>query len=69
MTGLDALRAEMFSLAVRWGWRGDNPCKGIERNQEQKRHRYLTAAELARLTEALGELRTYLQPTPCGCCC
>jgi integrase len=30
---------------------------GVERNPEQKRHRYLTAAELERLTAALAELR------------
>ena len=49
--------SKMFSLAIRWGWRSDNPCKGIERNQESKRQRYLTGAELARLTKALAELR------------
>lgn len=50
-----ALLSKMVSLAVRWGWRADNPCKGVERNQEQKRHRYLSGAELARLTQALAE--------------
>ena len=29
-----ACLSKMFSLAVRWGWRSDNPCKGVERNQE-----------------------------------
>jgi integrase len=51
-----AVLSKMFSLSVRWGWRLDNPCKGIERNQEQKRHRYLSGAELKRLTKALAEL-------------
>ena len=51
-----AVLSKMFSLAVRWGWRTDNPCKGAERNQENKRHRYLTGPELARLTTALAEL-------------
>ena len=51
-----AVLSKMFSLAVRWGWRTDNPCRGIERNQEQKRHRYLSGAELKRLTKALAEL-------------
>jgi len=46
----------MFSLAVRWGWRADNPCRGVERNQENKRHRYLSGAELTRLSEALAVL-------------
>jgi integrase len=52
-----ALLSRMFSMAIRWRMRADNPCKGVERNQEQKRHRYLTGAELARLTTALAELR------------
>jgi integrase len=51
-----AVLSKMFSLAIRWGWRTDNPCRGIERNQEQKRHRYLSGAELKRLTKALDEL-------------
>jgi integrase len=52
-----ACLSKMFSLAIRWGWRADNPCKGIERNSENKRQRYLSGAELARLTAALVELR------------
>ena len=51
-----AVLSKMFSLAVRWGWRTDNPCRGIERNQEEKRHRYLSAAELTRLSKALAKL-------------
>ncbi len=50
-----AVLSKMFSLAVRWGWRTDNPAKGIERNQEEKRHRYLTGDELGRLTIALAQ--------------
>ena len=49
-----ALLARMFTMAIRWQWRTDNPCRAIERNQEHKRRRYLTAAELARLTQALA---------------
>jgi integrase len=52
-----ALLSKMFSLAIRWGWRSDNPCRGIERNQEQKRRRYLSGDELARLTVALAAHR------------
>jgi integrase len=48
-----ALLSRMFSMAIRWGWRTDNPCKGIERNDEPKRRRYLSTDELARLIEAL----------------
>ena len=50
-----ALLSRVFSLAIRWGLRSDNPCKGIERNQEHKRRRYLSADELGRLTQALSE--------------
>jgi len=51
-----AVLSKMLSLAVRWGWRPDNPCKGIERFGEEKRTRYLTGAELDRLTTALDKL-------------
>jgi integrase len=46
---------KMFNLAIHWKWRLDNPAKGVERNQEFKRERYLSAAELARLSEALAK--------------
>jgi integrase len=49
-----ALLGKMFSLAIRWGWRADNPAKGIELNPENKRERYLGGDELARLTQALA---------------
>ncbi len=52
-----ALLSRMFNLSVRWGWRADDPAKGIERNQETKRHRYLSADELASLMRALAEHR------------
>jgi integrase len=48
-----ALLSKMFSLAVRWHMRPDNPVRGIERNSESPRHRYPTGAELARLATAL----------------
>jgi integrase len=50
-----AVLSKMFGLAIKWRWRTDNPAKGIERNDEQKRHRYLSVAELASLTKALAE--------------
>ena len=50
-----ALISKMFSLAVRWGWRADNPCRGVERSHEEKRTRYLTAEEIGRLTKTLDE--------------
>jgi integrase len=44
--------AKMFALAIRWQMRADNPAKGIERNVEHKRKRYLTPTEQARLMDA-----------------
>jgi integrase len=43
-----------FNLAIRWGWRADNPASGVHRNHEEKRTRYLSAAEILRLSEALA---------------
>jgi integrase len=45
----------MFNLAVEWTWRPDNPAKGIERYEEQKRERWLLDEELRRLCAALDE--------------
>jgi integrase len=52
-----AVLSKMFNLAIRWGWLSDNPCKGIERNPENKRRRYLSGDELVRLTTVLAEHR------------
>jgi integrase len=49
-----ALVSKMFSLAVTWEWRADNPCHGIKKNAETKRERYLSPDELRRLTSALA---------------
>jgi integrase len=46
--------SKAFALACRWKMRDTNPCKGIERNYEQKRKRYLNGDELARLVTALA---------------
>jgi integrase len=46
---------KLFTLAVRWHMRPDNPAKGIELNVEHKRRRYPTPAELRRLTVALDQ--------------
>ena len=48
-----ALLSKMFSLAVEWGWRPDNPVKGMERYQEEKRDRWLSNDELRRLCDML----------------
>src|SRR5262249_53369252 len=52
-----AIVASMFSKAVAWKLRPDNPCKGVKRNREENRERYLTPAELERLTAALASDR------------
>ena len=49
-----AVASKMFSLSMRWGYRTDNPAKGIERNLEHHRRRYLSGDELARLIRALA---------------
>jgi integrase len=49
-----ALLSKMLSLAVQWGWRVDNPVKGIERYREDRRDRWLSDAELARLLTILA---------------
>jgi integrase len=50
-----AILSKMFSQAIKWGWRTDNPAKGVERNHEERRQRYLSAAEIGALSRALAE--------------
>ena len=47
------LLSKMFSLSIKWKMRTDNPAKGIERNNEDARERYLSMDELVRLSAAL----------------
>jgi integrase len=49
-----ALLSRMFRLTVIWEIRSDNPVKGIERNPETARHRYLEGDELERLLAAVA---------------
>lgn len=42
-----------LNLAVRWGWRSDNPASGVHRSPEPKRTRYLAQPEFIRLWHAL----------------
>jgi integrase len=51
-----AALSRMFSLAVRWGMRADNPCRGIERNTEHPRKVYATPEELTAIAAALDTL-------------
>ena len=48
-----ALLSKMFSLSIKWRMRQTNPCVGVERNPEPKRARFLSAAEVGRLIDAL----------------
>jgi integrase len=49
--------SKMFTLAVRWKYRTDNPCKGVKRNKEMGRERYLTEDEVVQLMRALDAER------------
>jgi integrase len=48
-----ALLSKMFNLAHQWGWRTDNPLKGIKRYDEDKRDRWLQDDELRQLCAVL----------------
>jgi integrase len=49
-----AVVSKMFSLAIRWHMRADNPAKGVARNNELRRQNYLKGDELVRLIKALA---------------
>lgn len=62
-----AVLSKMMTLAVRWGLRNDaegNPCRHVERFKENKRERYLSAEELARLGAVLAQAETRGQENP-----
>jgi integrase len=50
-----ALLSKAFALAITWEWRPDNPCRGLQKNREQPRQRYLSGDELRRLMAALAD--------------
>jgi integrase len=52
---LVALLSKMFSLAVEAEWISANPARGIKKNLEQPRERFLTEEETARLVSTLDE--------------
>lgn len=49
------LLSKLFTLAIRWEYRPDNPVQGLRRNPEMKRTRYLSSAEMQRLLQALND--------------
>jgi integrase len=44
---------KMFNLAIRWGWRSDNPASGFKKRVETARERFLSHEEIGRLAEVL----------------
>jgi len=52
--------SKMFTLCEVWGLRpdGSNPCRHVPKYREEKRERFLNAAELRRLGETLTRLET-----------
>ncbi|MEG3167300.1 tyrosine-type recombinase/integrase [Sphingomonas sp. LB3N6] len=61
-----AMTSKMFGLAERWGLRADgsNSAKNIDRYNEEKRERYLTSAEVARLWTVLHSTDAALTASP-----
>ena len=49
------LLSRLFTLAIKWEYRLDNPVKGLYRNPESGRTRYLSAEELRRLLGVLAD--------------
>jgi integrase len=48
-----AVLSKAINFSITLGWRGDNPVRGVERNHEDRRERFLSPAELAFLSDAL----------------
>ena len=54
-----ALVSSVFSWAIKSGlWSGANPARGIQKNRETSRHRYVQPAEMARFFAAVGKLES-----------
>lgn len=47
-----SLLATVYAYAMRWGWCDTNPCRGVRRNTERARDRYITDDEYRRLHDA-----------------
>ena len=61
-----SLLSKMFNLAEVWAWRpeGSNPVRHIEKYKEDRRERYLSADEFARLGDALTSALAENAETP-----
>jgi integrase len=55
-----ALLSKIFSFAVSWRWRRDNPVKGVEKYQIKKQDRQLNPDELGRFWLALDQYPNHL---------
>lgn len=56
-----ALLSKMFGLATEWGWRTDNPIRGIHRFHEDRRERWLLSPETRVASgEAVSEAKAFL---------
>ena len=65
-----ALLSKMFNLAVhRWQWLSANPVRGLKRNQEDKRQRYLINGELQRAHGSACHVRRYAGSRISFVCC
>jgi integrase len=54
-----SLLSTIFALAIKRKMRVDNPAKGISRNREVRRERYLTIDEIRRLVDGLESWSVY----------
>jgi integrase len=61
-----AVLSNMFAMAETWGLRaeGSNPVRGVKPYKEERRERYLSPEELARLDEALETVETARLESP-----
>jgi integrase len=45
----------MYNKAIEWGWKGENPAKGIKKFKESSRDRFIQTDEMPRFFKALEE--------------
>ena len=50
---------KMFTLAISWGWRTDNPASGFKKRIENERERFLSQEEIGRLAEVLDAAKDH----------
>ena len=64
-----SLLSTMFTCAIAWGYRKDNPARHVKRFDEHTKERWLSEEELKRFSVALNAYRDQSEPMLCGCCC